>query len=83
MGDYEEALIWAKRAARQPNAHHHILAVAAWCHEASGERNVALGHSAEIRKRRPDYSRAEFFRAYPYEEPQRAVIDDAFERLGF
>lgn len=81
-GDGAQAAIWARRAARQPNVHHHILAVAAWCLEAAGERDAALGCMAEAKRRRPDYSRAEFFRAYPYAEPNRAVVDDALRRLG-
>lgn len=80
--DGEQAAIWAKRAARQPNVHHHILAVAAWCLEAAGDREAASRCLAEVKRRRPDYSRAEFFRAYPYAEPNRAQVDGALRRLG-
>lgn len=82
-GQRDQAIIWARRAARPRNAHYHIHAVAAWCLEAAGDHAEALAEAAEVRRRRPDYTRAAFFRAYPYQEPQRTLIDDALRRLGF
>lgn len=82
-GHRDEAIEWAKRAARPSNAHYHIHAVAAWCLEAAGAHKEACTRAATVRTCRPDYSRAEFFRAYPYRKPQRTQIDAALQRLGF
>ncbi|MGI9418969.1 MAG: tetratricopeptide repeat protein, partial [Geminicoccaceae bacterium] len=83
IGRHDEAITWARRAARPRNAHYHAHAVVAWCLEIAGDHEAALAEAAEVRRRRPDYTRAAFFRAYPYQEPQRALIDDALRRLGF
>ena len=34
-GEPQQAVEWARRALLQPNAHYHIQAVAAWCHQAA------------------------------------------------
>ena len=82
-GEYGEATTWAKRAARQRNAHYHIAAVAAWCHELAGDHEAALRYAATLRQLRPNYSLAEFFRAYPYDDPMRGLIGGALSKLGF
>ena len=83
LGHHDEAIAWARRAVRPRNAHYHIHAVAAWCLEAAGDHDAARAQAREVRQRRPDYSRAAFFRAYPYQEPQRRLVDGALKRLGF
>ena len=81
-GESDRAIVWAKRAARQPRAHHHIIAIAAWCHEMAGAHDCARRYMAKVLRQRPGYSRAEFFRAYPYAGPARSVVDGALRRLG-
>lgn len=81
-GDAAAGLIWARRAARQPNAHHHILAVAAWVSATAGDDEGARGYMSEVRRLRPSYSDADFLRAYPHQGRSRALVTGAFRRLG-
>jgi tetratricopeptide (TPR) repeat protein len=81
-GDHDRAVAWAKRAARQPNAHYHILAIAAWCHELAGQRDEAKGYIARLRAQHPGYCRKDFFRAFPFRAKSHAAIEGALAALG-
>lgn len=83
-GEADEAATWSARAVRQPYAHHHILAIAAWCHELAKQHDEALGYLSQLRSVRPSYTRADYFLALPYQEgsEQRALLDSTFEALG-
>lgn len=81
-GDSDAAVLWAKRAARQPHAHYHIKAVAAWCCEAAGDHAAAKGFMAEVLKHRPNYSCDEFFQAYPYAGAARETVERWLRVLG-
>lgn len=81
-GDAEGGADWSARALRQPNVHHQILAMAAWCHELAGRREAARGFVAELRAKRPGYGRDDYFRAFPFRAAERAVIEPALARLG-
>lgn len=81
-GEHEEAIVWARRAVRQPNIHHHGLAVAAHVNERAGRRDEALALMAEVKRRCTDYSLARHLRAFPYPAHRRAAIGAEFGRLG-
>jgi TolB-like protein/tetratricopeptide (TPR) repeat protein len=82
QGEPGEAAAWARRAARQPNAHYHIQAIAGWCHQVAGRVAEAQHYIARLRSLRPDYSREDYFRAFPFCPQKRAMIDAALAELG-
>jgi TolB-like protein/tetratricopeptide (TPR) repeat protein len=63
--NYEEAVKWAGRAIRAPNAHFQAYAVAAISFERGGQRAMAEQCVARIRSQKPDFKQADFFRAFP------------------
>jgi TolB-like protein/DNA-binding winged helix-turn-helix (wHTH) protein len=81
-GEPEEAAAWARRAVRQPNAHYHVHAISGWCHQLAGEHEEARKCIARLREVRPGYSRADYFRVFPFCPDKRAVIDRALAELG-
>ena len=81
-GDSAAAARLARRSAAHPSAHNNIRMIAAWCHELAGETEAARRYVAEVRRRRPDYDRDDFFRACPFRGPDRALIEAALRRLG-
>ncbi|MEQ8348015.1 MAG: winged helix-turn-helix domain-containing protein [Sneathiellaceae bacterium] len=82
IGEIEAAADWSARAVRQPNAHYHVLAIAAWCHQMAGRGDAAQDFLAELHRVRPGYSRDEYFRAFPFRPPQRAMIEAPLRQLG-
>lgn len=81
-GCVEEAADWTARGVRQPNAHFHVLAIAAWCHELAGRQEEARSYVARLRAIHPHYCRDDYFRAFPFRSAERAVIEQAFASLG-
>ena len=81
-GDVEAAADWADRAVREPNAHYHISAIAAWCNERANRHERALHHVANLKKMRPDYTREDYYRSFPLNDNDRALADEALQRVG-
>ncbi|HEX7126606.1 MAG TPA: transcriptional regulator [Thermodesulfobacteriota bacterium] len=55
LGRFDEAAEWGVKAAARPNAHPHILAIAAYSLALAGRLDEARGYMAAIRKARPGY----------------------------
>ena len=85
-GDRSSAVDWSSRAVRltsnQLTNHHQVFANAARIHEAAGHHEVAKNYLDEVRKRRPGYGIAEYFRAFPFGEKLRPDIEKQLRRLG-
>lgn len=83
LDQHEEAAALACRAARQPNAHYHMLATAA-CTQFLAERDAAArDYVARLKAVRPDYGIADYLRAFPYRRPEHvAKTRDALMALG-
>jgi TolB-like protein/DNA-binding winged helix-turn-helix (wHTH) protein len=81
-GDAEKAAEFSRRAVRQPNAHHHVLAIAAWCHGVADRRAEARQLVTELRALRPGYTRDDYFRAFPFRAQQRSIIERAMAKVG-
>jgi TolB-like protein len=81
-GEAGKGADWLARAVAEPNCHYHIHAVALWTHELAGRRTEARKHLDELRHRRPGYDREEYFRVCPAGKSQRALIEEAFSRVG-
>jgi TolB-like protein len=78
LGRMEEAAEWALRAAARPNAHAHILAIAAHCLALAERPGEAEGMVAAIRAARPHYGIEDFLAAFRF-TPDTV---DLFRRSG-
>ena len=74
LGRFEEAAEWGVKAAARPNAHAHILAIAAFCLALAGRRDEARAQLAAIRRTLPRLPR----RRFPSRLPIRARRRGAF-----
>ena len=79
---FEEAAGWAAQAASRPNAHPHVLAIAAFCLALAGSIPEARALAAGIRKVLPNYSLADFLNAFQYEEKGAALFRTGAQRIG-
>lgn len=75
FGEFDEATRLADLAARQSNAHYHILAVGAHIHHLAGNSAGAAAYLGQLRALRPDYSADTYLRAFPMF--RRADIESA------
>jgi TolB-like protein/DNA-binding winged helix-turn-helix (wHTH) protein len=82
-GNGDEAVILADRAARQPNAHYHIHAIAALCHAIAQRPDTARQHIDRLAKAHPGYRIEDYFRAFPYRgDGLRQEIREKLRELG-
>jgi TolB-like protein/DNA-binding winged helix-turn-helix (wHTH) protein len=83
LGRLDEGAELADKAARQANAHYHILAIAAFCNSAAGRLEAAGRHIARLAVAHPGYRVRDYLRAFPYRDVAvRDQIRAAFHRLG-
>ena len=73
LGNLAEAAEWACKAAARPNAHPHILAIAAYGLALAGRRDEARTYAVATRRILPHYSVEDFLRAFQI-EPQGAAL---------
>jgi TolB-like protein len=79
-----DAAHWADQAARSPGAHVLIDLIAVATHSLNGDDVRAQAWAQMARDRRPDVTRAHFFRAFPFRDARTSErISDALERHGF
>ena len=82
-GRLQDAVDLSLRAARQPNAHYHIVALAAFCHALAGEADAAHGYLVRLKAGHPDYRIADYLRAFPYRDDKVvSTVRRVFEGLG-
>lgn len=82
-GQYDEAAKLLALAVRQPNAHFHVLAMAAVCDVLAGNDGAARSDFGRLFEARPGYGARDFLRAFPLQQPEHTkLIDNAFRRLG-
>ena len=74
LGAYDEAAEWGLRAVSRPNAHVHILAIAAHCLALAGRIDEARAQAARIRLQNPAYGPQDFLGAFRF-------APDAVERF--
>jgi TolB-like protein/DNA-binding winged helix-turn-helix (wHTH) protein len=83
VGNGEEAAVLANRAARQPNAHYHINAIAAFCNAIAQRHDIARQYIERLAKAHPGYRIKDYFRAFPYRsDTVRQSIRSEFLKLG-
>ena len=66
LGDLDAASEWSLKAVARPNAHRHILAIAAHCLAAAGRIDEARAFVERIRRANPGYRIDEFFRVFQF-----------------
>lgn len=82
-GQADRAIELARQAAAQPNAHHHIVAIAALCCALGGRPEIAAGYRASLKESRPGYRAGDFFRSFPFQSSQHiGVFRRGFRMLG-
>jgi TolB-like protein len=82
LGEFDAAADLAARAAAQPNAHAHILAIAAYCHAAAERLDEARALRASLLEMRPDYGIDTMVGTFHFDEKTVAELRRAARRIG-
>lgn len=82
LGRFDEAATWAVKAAARPNAHPHILAIAAFSLALAGSLDEARAHAAAIRRTLPAYRLADFLGAFQFDQQGAALFRKGAKRIG-
>lgn len=82
LGRLEEAADWAVKAARRPNAHAHILAIAALALSLAGRLEEARMQVQSIRLRQAGYNLGNFFSAFHILPANRNVYQEGAKLVG-
>lgn len=82
LGQFEEAAGWAVKAAARPNAHPHILAIAAYSLALAGSLGEARAYAAAIHKTLPQYSLTDFLGAFRFDPHGAALFRKGAKRIG-
>ena len=82
LGRIDEAAGWAIKAAARPNAHVHILAIAACCLSLAGRTDEALGFLPAIRKAQSSYRVEDFLASFRLEPDTQALFREGARRIG-
>jgi DNA-binding SARP family transcriptional activator len=82
LGHYEEAAEWAMKSAARPNAHQHIMAIAAFTLGLAGRVDDANSYKAKIRERVPNYAMADFLASFRLSPDVEALFKQAGQRIG-
>jgi DNA-binding SARP family transcriptional activator len=82
LGRHDEAADWAVRGAARPNAHVHILGIAAHCLALAGRLDEARGMAAAIARRTPGYRGADLLAAFRFAPPAAALLERGARRIG-
>jgi DNA-binding SARP family transcriptional activator len=79
---FDEAAEWAVKAAARPNAHAHILAIAAYCLSLADRPNEARVHLDAIRKTLPRYKVDDFLTAMQFSPEDAALFRKGAKRIA-
>ena len=82
LGQFDEAADWGVKAAARPNAHPHILAIAAYSLALAGRLRDARAHAAALHGRLPRYTVADFLAAFQFDPQGTALFRKGARRLG-
>jgi len=82
LGQHDEAAEWAMKAAARPNAHQHIMTIAALTLGLAGRLDEANAYKARIRERVPDYAMADFLAAFRYSPDTEAMFKQVGKKVG-
>ncbi len=82
LGRFEEAAGWAVKAASRPNAHPHILAIAAFSLALAGSLDQARAWAATLRRAHPGYGIKDFLAAFRFDPNGAALFRRGAKRVG-
>lgn len=82
LGRFEEAADWAVKAAARPNAHSHILAIAAYSLALAGSLGEARAYAAAIHRTLPRYRVADFLAAFRFDPDGAALFCKGAKLIG-
>lgn len=82
-GEYDHGAKLMAISTRQPNAHYHMVAMAAVCDALAGHQDAARRDLRRLLQARPGYGVRDFLRAFPFQQPDHTkLIASAFHRLA-
>jgi TolB-like protein/DNA-binding winged helix-turn-helix (wHTH) protein/Tfp pilus assembly protein PilF len=82
IGRYSEAADFATRAARQPNTHYHVVAIASVCNVLADRREAAMAHYQRLLAAHPGYTSADYLTAFRHRPDEHVdLIRRAFAQL--
>jgi TolB-like protein/DNA-binding winged helix-turn-helix (wHTH) protein/tetratricopeptide (TPR) repeat protein len=82
-GQYEQAAKLMAIAIRQPNAHFHMIGMAAVCDVLAGNADAARRDLGRLLKARPGYGVKDFLRAFQLQQPTHVrLVGRAFQGLA-
>jgi tetratricopeptide (TPR) repeat protein len=79
----DEAADWAVKATARPNAHAHILAIAAQCLALVNRLEEARRYVTRIREQRPAYTVEDFLRAFRFPSDITRLLRFSARTIGF
>jgi TolB-like protein/Flp pilus assembly protein TadD len=82
LGRFEEAADWGVKAAARPNAHAHIVAIAAFSLALAGRLDEARSHLASIRKTLPGYRVDDLLAAMQLAPEGDRLFREGAKRIG-
>jgi DNA-binding SARP family transcriptional activator len=82
LGRYDDAADWAIKAAARPNAHQHIMAIAAFILGLADRMPEANDYKKKIRERVPNYAMADFLAAFRYAPDAVTMFQKAAKKVG-
>ncbi len=82
LGSYDEAADWAVKAAARPNAHAHILAIAAQCLALAGRLDEARRFTDSLHKSSPQYRVDDFLDSFQFSADATALFRAGARRIG-
>jgi DNA-binding SARP family transcriptional activator/TolB-like protein len=83
LGELDEAADFAVKATERPNAHTHILAIAAESLTLANRADEARRFVARIRERTPAYSVEDFLRAFRFGRDTEQMFRRGARQIGF
>jgi DNA-binding SARP family transcriptional activator/TolB-like protein/Tfp pilus assembly protein PilF len=83
LGELPQAAAWAVKATARPNAHAHILAIAAVCLALAERRDEAREFVVRIRTRLPHYTVEDYLRAFRLERDLERRFRATARGIGF
>jgi hypothetical protein len=82
LGRYDEAADWAGKAAARPNAHVHVLGIAAHCLALAERGEQARAIAAQIQRQEPGYGEEDYLAAFRFAPDAEALMRRSAVRIG-
>jgi TolB-like protein len=82
LGQFKQAAEWAVTATNRPNAHVHILSIAAHCLASASRMDEARQYATLVRKAQPDYGLKNFIASFRFEPGVEALVTRQAPLIG-